>query len=104
MTTFIMLTRLEPTALHSPPALEQLEQQVMQRVRAECPAVEWRSSFAVLGPCDYLDVFDAPDVDAAMKVAALVRTFGHASTEIWVATEWRHFKELIRTLPGAGGR
>jgi uncharacterized protein with GYD domain len=71
----------------------------MERIRSECPSVEWLSNFAVLGPWDYLDIFRAPDVDTATKVSALIRTFGHAHTELWPATEWKHFKEIIRELP-----
>ena len=37
----------------------------MDRVRQKCPQVEWISSYAVLGPCDYLDIFRAPDIEAA---------------------------------------
>ncbi len=101
MPTFVMLTRLNPDAVRSPKALEALERDAMKRVRAECPGVEWVSSYAVLGPCDYLDVFKAADVETAAKVSALLRTFGHAQTEIWTATEWDRFKEIVRTLPGS---
>lgn len=73
----------------------------MDRIRAECPEIEWLSSFAVLGPYDYIDMFRASDVEAATKVATIVRTFGHAQTEIWAATEWQRFKEVIRELPAA---
>lgn len=100
MTTFIMLTRLNTDAVRSPRSLEQLERDVMKRIREECPAVEWLSSYTVLGPCDYLDVFIADDIETAAKVSALIRTFGHAQTEIWTATEWDRFKEIVRTLPG----
>lgn len=99
MQTYIMLTRLNPTALNTPRTLEDLEKSAIERIRSECPQVEWVHNFAVLGGCDYLDVFRAPDNDAAMKVSAIVRSFGHASTEIWPATEWQHFKDLIRALP-----
>lgn len=100
MPTFIMLTRLNTDAVRSPQALEQLEREVMKRVREQCPDVKWVSSYAVLGPCDYLDIFVASDVETAAKVSTLIRTFGHAQTEIWSATEWDRFKELVRTLPG----
>lgn len=98
MMTFIMLTRLGPEAARSPKALEELERQAMERVRKECPDVEWVTSYAILGPCDYLDIFRAKDTDTAAKVSTLVRTFGHAHTEIWTATEWDRFKEIIRSL------
>ena len=98
MPTFVMLTRLSPEAVRSPKALEDLEGQAMERVRMECPDVEWVSRYAILGPCDYLDIFRAKDIETASKVSTLIRTFGHAHTEIWTATEWDRFKEIVRTL------
>ncbi len=84
--------------MRSPQALEQLERKVMERVRKECPDVEWDCSYAILGPSDYLDIFRAKDIETASKVSTLIRTFGHAQTEIWTATEWDRFKEIGRTL------
>lgn len=94
MATFIMLTRLAHGALKSPEGLEKLERQVTDRIRAECPEVEWSGSYATLGPYDYLDIFEAPDIDSATKVATIIRTFGHAHTETWAATSWQRFKEI----------
>lgn len=98
MPTFIMLTRLATDAVRSPRRLESLERDVMARVNKECAGVEWVTSFAILGPYDYLDIFKASDIETAARVSALVRTFGHAQTEIWPATEWDRFKELVRDL------
>lgn len=100
MPSFIMLTRLSPDALRSPRSLEELEQKAMEHIRRECPQVNWIHNYAVLGGCDYLDVFEAPDAETAMKVATIIRSFGHGSTEVWTATEWKRFKELIRPLAG----
>ena len=77
MPTFIMLTRLNPDAVLSPRGLEQLEREAMKR-----------------------DVFKAKDIESAARVSTILRTFGHAQTEIWTATEWDRFKEIVRTLPG----
>lgn len=98
MQHFIMLTRLGTDAVRSPHKLEALERDVMTRIRRDCPDVEWHASFAVLGPYDYVDIFKATDFESAARVSALVRTFGHAHTEVWAATEWERFKELVRTL------
>lgn len=51
--------------------------------------------------CDYLDIFTASDIETAAKVSALIRTFGHAQTEVWTVTEWDRFKEIVRRLPGS---
>ncbi len=103
MQTFVMLTRVSPESLRSPHLIEVLERQTMTAVRAECPAVEWVASYALLGPYDYLDVFRAPDVQTATKVSTLVRIAGHAHTEVWGATEWSAFKAMVRELPEVGG-
>ena len=102
MQTFVMLTRLSPDAIKSPKSLQELERRVVDRLRWECPEVEWVHNYAILGPCDYLDIFLAPDERTAFKVAAVVRTFGHCTTEIWTATEWARYKELIHSLENTG--
>jgi len=64
-----MLTRLSPEAVRSPQALEQFEREAMEQAR-----------------------------EMASKVSILIRTFGDAQTEVWPATEWNRFKEIVRTL------
>jgi uncharacterized protein with GYD domain len=98
MPTFVMLTRLAPTAVHSPDDLKTLETKAVAAVKEHCPAVEWKANFALLGPYDYLDVFDAPDLETATKVSVLIRTVGHAHTEVWPATPWQRFKQLISDI------
>jgi uncharacterized protein with GYD domain len=89
-----MQTRLSPEALTRPESVVELNRQVEDRIKKECPSVKWLANYAVLGPCDYLDIFEAPDVDTATKVALIVRSFGHATTETWMATSWDRFVEL----------
>ena len=98
MANYIMLTRLSPEALTRPGAVGNLNKKVEERIRQECPGVKWLANYAVLGPCDYLDVFEAPDADTATRVALLVRSFGHATTETWVATPWERFLTLAQGL------
>ena len=98
MPTYVMLTKLSPEALSRPGAVAELNKNVEDRVRKECPQVKWVANYAVLGRCDYIDVFEAPDADAATRVALLVRSFGHATTETWVATPWDRFLTLAEGL------
>ena len=99
MPTFVLLTRLSETATTAPSRLEELERAMIRHIRDECPGVEWVNNLAVLGPYDYLDIFQAPDLETAAKVSALVRAYGHARTEVWGAIEWDRYKELLHQLP-----
>ncbi len=95
MPTFVLLTRLTPDSVKAPHELKTLEKAVSARIRDQCPSVTWIANYAILGPYDYLDLFDAPDETVAAKVVMIVRSFGHAVTETWTALPWQRFESLI---------
>ena len=98
MATYVMLTRLAPDALKRPESVVELNKHVEDRIKHECPEVKWLANYAVLGPADYVDIFEAPDAEAATKISLLVRSFGHATTETWMATPWDRFVSLAKSL------
>jgi uncharacterized protein with GYD domain len=98
MGTYLMLTRVDPEALRSPQSLEGLEKRAMEAIAAQCPEVKWIASYAVFGPYDYVDVFEAPANESAAKVSTLIRTSGRAHCEVWPAFEWARFKQLLHGL------
>jgi uncharacterized protein with GYD domain len=105
MDTYVMLTRLDRGTVGEPRGFEHVAREVLARLDRECPDVRWLANYAVLGPYDYVDVFEAPDNEAAARVAVLLRSLGHASVEIWPATSWQRFKEIARAADeGAGAR
>lgn len=99
MQTFVLLTRLSPEALKSPASMEDFEKRAIGHIERECPEVKWLHSYVLLGPYDYLDIFTAPDTHAALKVSAIIRSFGRAHSEVWSATDWNDFKALLHSLP-----
>lgn len=95
MPIYLLTTRIDPTALTGRQALDALEKQVTAKIQSDLPDVRWLANYALLGPYDYLDVFEAPDNDAAANVSLIIRSFGHATTEVWPAIRWKHFEGLI---------
>jgi uncharacterized protein with GYD domain len=85
MATSVRLTRVSPEAAPTPGHLAVLGDRVAERLKAECPEVRWLASYAVLGPHDYVDFFEAPDTETAARAALIVRAVGRATTEVWAA-------------------
>jgi uncharacterized protein with GYD domain len=93
MPTYVMLTRPSPEALVRPGSVVELNRQVEDRIKSGCPGARWLANYSVMGPCDYLDISEAPAVDTATKASLLVRSFGHATTETCVVTPWERFMD-----------
>lgn len=77
------------------------EKSLVEKVRKHCPSVTWVKNYVILGPWDYVDIFQAPDMETAYRVAALVRYCGGAHTEIWPAAEWDSFNDNMQALADA---
>lgn len=80
MPHFAMVTRHPPGGRMGSEAVGDLNRRVSERVNKECPGVDWAGNYAALGPHDYLHIFEAPDDEAASRVARIVRSFGHAAS------------------------
>lgn len=101
MATFIMLTRLSQDAVNSPKEQQLFDKRLMEKIHYECPDVKWLNGFASLGSYDYVDIFEAPDIETANKVSILVKIYSHAHSEIWSTTEWHWFRELMKNISHA---
>ena len=98
MATYVMLTSLNTDVVKNPKDYLELNKTVEEKIKLQCPEIKWIANYSILGPYDYLDVFEAPHNESAAKVSLLVRSFGHATTEIWPAVAWNKFENIARQV------
>jgi uncharacterized protein with GYD domain len=92
---FVLVTKLSPESVRDPRGFQQLARQVGDRIRSQHPRVKWVSSYAILGPYDILDPFEAPDSETGTEVALLIRSMAGVTTEAYPATPWDGFLDLV---------
>lgn len=95
MATYVILSRFSPKAFAEPGEFKQLAATVAEKIKAECPGVVWKHSYATLGRFDVVDIVEADDAKAVEKAAMIIRAKGHSTTETLVATPWKEFLALL---------
>jgi uncharacterized protein with GYD domain len=60
--------------------------------------VKFLAHYALLGPHDFLDIYEAPDEESAAKVSMISLSGGAVSAESWVAIPYKKFLGLIKDL------
>ncbi len=91
MATYIILSKLDPDAMMHPSEFRKLAETVAQKIKAECPNVKWKDSYALMGRFDVVDIVEANSPADVEKAAMLIRCHGHAATETMHATPWMDF-------------
>ncbi|MFB3853738.1 MAG: GYD domain-containing protein [Vicinamibacterales bacterium] len=95
MPTFVLMTKLASQAMHDAQARRAMGKEWLAKVRESCPGVEWKAHYAILGPYDFMDIYDAPDIETAHKVSIISRAEGALAAESWQALPYDEFLKLL---------
>ena len=98
MPTFVLMTKLSSDAVHDSKVRRALGKEWMHKVRASCPDVKWLAHYSLLGPYDFMDIYDAPDVDTAHRVSVVSRSEGALVAESWPALAYDRFIEVLEEV------
>ncbi|MEW6365631.1 MAG: GYD domain-containing protein [Acidobacteriota bacterium] len=98
MPTFVLMTRLAPAALHDAKARRAMGKDWLTKVKTCCPDVKWLAHYAILGPYDFMDIYEAPDVETAHKVSIISRIEGALSAESWQALQYDQFLKQLEAV------
>lgn len=101
MPTYVLVTKLSPTALKDPRGRRRAGHEWKAKVEKLVPGIQWKAHYALLGPYDFMDVYEAPDDAAAMRVSLLSRELGAASAESWPAMAYDSFLPLAEQVEKA---
>lgn len=100
MPTFVLMTRLATEGLHDARGRRAMGKEWITHVKEKCPEVRFIAHYAILGPYDFMDIYEAPDVETAHRVSLISRAEGATSAESWGALEYDSFLKLLERVQG----
>jgi len=100
MPLFVLMTRLSPESVHDAPGRRAMGKEWLEKVRTTCPEVRFVAHYAILGPYDFMDIYEAPDVETAHRVSLISRAEGAVSAESWQALPYERFLKVLEEVRG----
>lgn len=98
MPTYVLMTTLSSDITRNMRNREEIGKQWKQRVANRVPGVKWIAHYALLGPHDFLDIYEAPDEEAAAKVSMISLAMGATRAESWTAIPYGRFLDLSKEI------
>ena len=98
MQTFILLTKLTPELTKRLKDRSAIGGSWLELVREKCPEIKFVAHYALLGQYDFLDIYEAPDVNSAAKVSMISRANGAMRAESLPAIPYKDYLELVKVL------
>ena len=96
MPIFILATKLQsPNLVNN---RKERGEQFLRLVKEKVPTIKWIAHYAILGPYDFIDIFEAENENEAAKVSLLSRTVGAAIAESWTAIKYLEFLKIVEDL------
>jgi len=98
MQTYVLMTKLAPETSRKFKDQARLGREWLEKVREKCPEVNFVAHYALLGPYDFLDIYEAPNEEVAAKVSLISLQTGAFQAESWVAIPYKRFVELTEEI------
>jgi uncharacterized protein with GYD domain len=98
MPTFILMTKLSPDVLAKMKDRAKVGRHWLEMVREKCPEVKFVAHYALLGKYDFLDIYEAPDEEAAAKISMISQANGATQAESWTSIPYKRFIELTEEI------
>lgn len=107
MKTYIMMTKIAPKDANIIDIAHRMQEHNknstawIEEIKKACPEVNILANYALLGPYDFMCIYEAPDERTAAKVSLLSRAHGAFQVESWNAIPSSEIKDMVDgLLPG----
>ncbi|MEW5806303.1 MAG: GYD domain-containing protein [Acidobacteriota bacterium] len=98
MSTYILMTKLNPEAIKDIGTIEENGKKWKIAVKEKCPDVKWICHYSILGPYDFISIYEAPNEEVASKVSLISMSLGATKAESWTAIPYNQFLKILRSL------
>lgn len=98
MPQFILMTKLAGESLHDATGRRAAGKQWLAKVKQTCPDVRWIAHYALLGPYDFMDIYEAPDTETAHRISLLSRAEGATTAESWQALPYEEYLKVLEEV------
>jgi len=98
MKTYILMTKLAPEVTARMKDRASIGRAWLDQVREKCPEVKFLAHYALLGKYDFMDIYEAPDEEAAAKVSMISLANGAFLAESWTAIPYKRMVELAKEI------
>ena len=95
MAKFVLMTKLAPGAVQDAAGRRAVGRAWLDKVRKHAPDVKFVAHYAIFGAYDFMDIYEADNVDSAQKVALVSRSDGAVSVETWQALPYEEFLGML---------
>jgi uncharacterized protein with GYD domain len=98
MNTYVLMTKLSPETSKQVRERAKQGRAWLDQVKEKCPDVKFIAHYALLGPYDFLDIYEAPDAETAAKVSMISLANGAFQAESWTAISYTDFLRLTEEI------
>ncbi|MFQ6104582.1 MAG: GYD domain-containing protein [Candidatus Glassbacteria bacterium] len=98
MRTFVLMTKLSPEVTRKMKDRDVIGRRWLEQVREKCPEVKFIGHYGLLGPYDFMDIYEAPDEETAAKVSMISLANGALTAESWLAIPYKRIVELAKEI------
>jgi uncharacterized protein with GYD domain len=98
MKTFILMTKLAPEVSMKMKDRARIGREWLEQVMEKCPEVKFIAHYGLLGPFDFMDIYEAPDEETAAKVSMISLQNGAFTAESWIALPYKKILRLTEEI------